>query len=180
MPKKSLMFTLVLAFVLMISTIFTPWSVAAKEKTPIMVTLKNTEGQTAGRATLKETKKGVQVHLHAEGLTPGVHGIHFHEKGVCKPPKFDSAGGHFNPYNKEHGLKNPKGPHAGDLKNVFADSNGKINIAFTTDRVTLKKGAENSLLDDDGSALVIHEGADDQKTNPSGDSGARVLCGTIK
>ncbi|TCP29831.1 Cu-Zn family superoxide dismutase [Scopulibacillus darangshiensis] len=146
----------------------------------VVVMLKNSKGQTVGQASLAETEKGVRIYLHAEGLKPGLHGIHFHEKGVCQLPDFKSAGGHFNPFGKEHGLENPKGPHAGDMENIFVDSKGKVNTSFVNPRVTLVKGERNSLRDQNGSALIIHEGADDQKTNPSGDSGSRVICGVIK
>ena len=135
---------------------------------PIKISMINKDGKSAGFATLKETPLGVGVHLHVTGLKPGKHGIHFHETGVCTPPDFKTAGGHFNPGHTEHGLKNTKGPHAGDLKNVIANKKGEINTVFSTNLVTLKKGMKNSLLDQDGSALVIHEGADDQMSNPSG------------
>lgn len=147
---------------------------------PIVVSLDNSRGEEIGEATLSETKKGVQIKLEAEGLSPGIHAIHFHEKGLCEPPDFQSAGPHFNPYGKEHGLDNPRGPHAGDMQNIFADKNGNVKTTIYNARVTLKKGKKNSLQDADGSALVIHEKGDDQKTNPSGNSGNRVACGVIK
>jgi Cu-Zn family superoxide dismutase len=159
-------------------------AVHAKEQTvnpsPVKISMINKDGHSAGYATLKETPLGVGVHLHVTGLKPGVHGIHFHETGVCTPPDFKSTGGHINPEHKEHGFLNPNGPHAGDLKNVTANNKGEINTVFSTQRVTLKKGMKNSLIDQDGSALVIHEGPDDQKSNPAGNSGGRVLCGVIK
>lgn len=151
----------------------------AKQQTQLKIPMVNQTGQVSGYAMLKETPLGLSVDLNVHGLKPGVHGIHFHEKGACVAPTFESAGGHFNPEHAEHGLENPKGPHAGDLKNVVADRNGNINTLFMTSRVTLKKGLKDSLLDQDGSALVIHAGEDDQKTNPSGNSGPRVMCGVI-
>lgn len=147
---------------------------------PIVVSLDNSRGEEIGEATLSETNKGVQIKLQAEGLSPGIHAIHFHEKGLCEPPAFQSAGPHYNPYGKEHGLENPRGPHAGDMQNIFSDKNGNVKTTIYNPRVTLKKGKKNSLRDMDGSALVVHEKGDDQKTNPAGNSGNRVACGVIK
>lgn len=142
--------------------------------------LKDIDGNTIGTATLTEGKNGVTIHLKAEKLPPGVHGFHIHEKGECQGAGFESAGGHFNPYNKEHGLDNPKGPHAGDLPNIEVDQNGKVDVKVVAPLVTLEEGKENSLFDEDGSALMIHEKADDNKTNPAGDAGSRIACGVIQ
>ncbi|MGV3489107.1 MAG: superoxide dismutase family protein [Tuberibacillus sp.] len=152
----------------------------AEEASPVAVLLKDANGKVVGQAMLGQAEDGVTVQLYVQGIKPGLHGIHFHEKGVCKPKDFKSAGEHFNPLGKEHGLKNPKGPHAGDLKNVFADQNGNIQTSFTTTLVTLEKGQKNSLRDKNGSALVIHAGEDDQMTNPAGNSGDRIICGEIR
>lgn len=142
--------------------------------------LKDIDGNTIGTATLTEGKSGVTIHLKAKNLPSGVHGFHIHEKGECKGVGFESAGGHFNPYNKEHGLDNPKGPHAGDLPNIEVDQNGKVDVKVVAPLVTLEEGKENSLFDEDGSALMIHEKADDNKTNPAGDAGSRIACGVIQ
>lgn len=142
--------------------------------------LKDIDGNTIGTATLTEGKSGVTIHLKAKNLPSGVHGFHIHEKGECKGAGFESAGGHFNPYNKEHGLDNPKGPHAGDLPNIEVDQNGKVDVKVVAPLVTLEEGKENSLFDEDGSALMIHEKADDNKTNPAGDAGSRIACGVIQ
>ncbi|HET7615795.1 MAG TPA: superoxide dismutase family protein, partial [Bacillales bacterium] len=101
-------------------------------------------------------------------------------KGKCVSPDFKSAGEHFNPFGKEHGLANPRGPHAGDLPNIVVGQNGKVNATFLARNVTLMKGKKNSLLDRNGSALIIHSQPDDNKSQPSGNSGARVMCGKIK
>lgn len=143
-------------------------------------TLRNAKGQAVGKAHFVEINKGVLVHVKVKGLAPGLHGIHFHEKGSCQPPKFLSAGEHFNPFYKEHGLENPKGPHAGDLKNLVVNHDGMADATFVTPRVTLAKGKKNALIDADGTALVIHAKPDDQKTNPTGGSGDRIICGVIK
>ncbi|BBN98429.1 superoxide dismutase family protein [Sporolactobacillus terrae] len=146
----------------------------------LIVSLINAKNEEMGTAKLSETAKGVRIELEAEGLTPGIHAIHFHEYGSCTPPDFMSAGAHFNPENKKHGLKNPMGPHAGDMVNIFADRHGHVKTVLFNSMVTLKEGKPNSLRDADGSALIIHEKGDDQVTDPSGNSGDRILCGVIK
>lgn len=140
----------------------------------------NSNKEKIGQARLGETPKGVMVQLKVSNLSPGIHGYHIHEIGKCEAPDFKSAGEHFNPVSKEHGFENPKGYHAGDLPNINVDEDGMISMTTITKHVTLQKGKANSLLDKDGSALVIHEKADDYKSNPSGDSGARIACGVIK
>ncbi|MCW5848888.1 MAG: superoxide dismutase family protein [Anaerolineae bacterium] len=143
--------------------------------------LKNASGQVVGSATLTQQASGVQVRVQVSGLDAGQHGIHLHTVGKCEGPDFASAGGHFNPLAKKHGHDNPEGPHAGDLGNppnitISADRTGALTA--TSSLVTLAEGV-NSLLDADGSALVIHAGLDDNKTDPAGNSGARVACGVI-
>ncbi|PPA70742.1 superoxide dismutase family protein [Jeotgalibacillus proteolyticus] len=146
----------------------------------IEVKMINVEGKQAGTALLNETAEGVKVALKVKGLEPGEKAVHFHEKASCEPPEFTSAGGHFNPHKKQHGFENPKGFHAGDLPNLVVDRDGTVDLELTVEAVTLKNGAENSLLDPDGSTLVIHEGPDDYKTDPAGNSGKRIICGEIK
>ncbi|HEY0827875.1 MAG TPA: superoxide dismutase family protein [Bacilli bacterium] len=144
------------------------------------VDLLNTKGEKIGTATLMQAAGGVKVAVKASGLTPGKHGIHFHEKGICDAPDFKSSGEHFNPKLKEHGLVNPQGPHAGDLPNLVVGKDGKVNTEMITSNVTLEMGKPNSLIKPGGVALVIHESEDDQLTNPAGNSGSRVACGVIK
>ena len=139
----------------------------------------NAEGNEIGEVTITETAVGMTIDIVAEGLTPGLHGTHIHEKGVCTPPSFESAGGHFNPTNKKHGFENPDGFHFGDLPNIEVGSDGKVNVSLKLTDITLKKGVETSILDSDGSALVIHEKVDDYKTDPSGNSGDRIACAVI-
>lgn len=116
----------------------------------------------------------------SRGATTGQHGIHFHTVGSCDPAnQFSSAGGHFNPYGKHHGLLAADGPHAGDLEAITIDSFGHATFLAGTPRVTLSPGP-TSLLDDDGSSVVLHALPDDQRTDPSGNSGARIACGVIK
>jgi superoxide dismutase, Cu-Zn family len=139
----------------------------------------NVDGDEIGGVTLTENGKGLTIVIKAEGLKPGLHGTHIHEKGECTPPTFESAGGHFNPAGKEHGFDNPKGFHLGDLPNIEVDEDGKVNVSLHLTDITLKPGKDNSILDKDGSALVIHEGPDDYKTDPAGNSGDRIACAAI-
>lgn len=152
--------------------------VSGENAKSIVTPIINTEGNEIGEVSFVESGDGVTISIQAEGLPPGMKGTHIHETGVCTPPDFTSAGGHFNPTHKEHGFDNPKGFHLGDLPNIEVDANGKVSAVVTTAEFTMKPGAANSILDSDGSALVIHEKADDFKTDPSGDSGARIACAT--
>ncbi|MDR7072966.1 superoxide dismutase family protein [Fictibacillus barbaricus] len=146
----------------------------------IVVNLINTKGDKAGEATLTQTAEGVKIGVNAAGIKPGPHGIHFHEKAICTPPDFKSAGSHFNVTNKQHGFLNPKGPHVGDIENVTANKSGVIHGEVLSAMVTLEEGKPNSLYTNGGTALVVHDQEDDYKTDPSGNSGDRVLCGVIK
>ncbi|MCD1295882.1 superoxide dismutase [Methanocella sp. CWC-04] len=141
--------------------------------------LKDTNGKEVGLARFTEDESGlVRVEVNVEGLSPGLHGIHIHEVGSCSPT-FAAAGGHYNPLGKKHGLSNPEGPHAGDLPNMGVNKDGKGYLNTTTDLATLSPGP-TTLFDQDGSAIVIHSGPDDQISDPSGNSGDRVVCGVIK
>ncbi|MEI4771273.1 superoxide dismutase family protein [Psychrobacillus sp. FJAT-51614] len=145
----------------------------------VQVSLLNSEGKEVGKATLSDNPKGVHILLEAEGLTPGTKAIHFHEKAICEKPEFTTAGAHVNPEHKEHGFQNPKGYHAGDLPNIEIDEDGKVELETVSPAVVLSAGKSNSLLDADGSSIIIHENADDYKTDPSGNSGKRIICGEI-
>ncbi len=146
----------------------------------VMAPIMNVDGDELGTVTLTQGPSGVAMDIDVTGLEPGEHGMHFHETGVCTAPDFkESAGGHFNPMDKEHGLDNPEGHHAGDLENLEVDEDGNAKVTITTDAVTLEAGADNSLVDADGTALIIHEGADDNMTDPAGDSGTPFACAEI-
>lgn len=156
-------------------------SLPVNEKTvaPISVEMMNNEGVKIGTATLSEASMGVNIRLKAEGLEPGKKAIHIHETGKCEKPSFESAGAHFNPSKMQHGFDNPKGFHAGDLPNIEIDNKGNVDIELHSAEVTLQQGKKNSLLDEDGSSLIIHEKEDDYTTDPAGSSGSRIACGAI-
>ncbi|HTY77693.1 MAG TPA: superoxide dismutase family protein [Candidatus Bathyarchaeia archaeon] len=141
------------------------------------VTLKDLNGAVVGSGVFLQESDGVRILLDVKGLPPGVKGVHIHDVGRCVPP-FDSAGPHFNPTKAMHGMDNPKGPHAGDLPNIEVDANGAGHLEFTNTRITLKPGP-NSIIDDNGSSLVVHESPDDGRTDPAGNSGKRIACGVI-
>ncbi|ASN07331.1 superoxide dismutase [Virgibacillus necropolis] len=139
----------------------------------------NPSGDMVGTATLKEQPEGVSVKVKVEGLKPGLHGIHVHEFPKCEGPDFKSAGNHFNPEGKDHGAMHPKGPHLGDLPNVEADSSGVVDVELMLAGATMLEG-KKSLFKDQGKSLIIHSDMDDGVSQPSGDSGERLICGEIK
>jgi Cu-Zn family superoxide dismutase len=135
-------------------------------------------GRLVGTAMFTPTAGGLQVTARFQGLAPGQHGIHVHTTGACDPPDFMTAGGHFNPTNKQHGLNNPQGPHVGDLPNLEVGANGTASFSGVLGGASLGSGA-TSLLKENGTALVIHQDPDDEMTDPAGNSGPRVACGLI-
>lgn len=153
--------------------------VSENKVAPLQIDVMNSQGDKIGQATIVEASIGVTIRLQAEGLEPGVKAIHIHETGKCDKPDFKTAGAHFNPYKKEHGFENPKGYHSGDLPNLEVSQDGKVDIEMHAAEVTLVQGKNNSLLDEDGSALIIHEKADDYKTDPAGNAGNRIACAPI-
>jgi Cu-Zn family superoxide dismutase len=154
-------------------------SPAAAAEATAKAALKSAEGKDVGTATFTPGKDGVEVSVQATGLPPGKHGIHIHAAGKCEAPEFKSAGGHFNPAGHKHGLHNPEGAHAGDLPNLTVGNDGKAKATFTARGATLGAG-EGSLFGPEGTALVIHAGEDDEKSDPAGNSGARIACGVVE
>lgn len=139
----------------------------------------NAQGQKIGTAKIVESYGGVRVDLDVSQLPPGTHGFHFHTVGKCEGPDFKSAGAHFNPEMKKHGKDNPEGPHAGDMVNITVKPDGTVKTSIVDAKVTLDAGA-NSLFHEGGSSIMIHEKEDDYKTDPSGNSGARIACGVVE
>ncbi len=175
MPERWLTYTML---VLLSVGIFSAERVLARSKERAAALLRNAEGKMVGMAHFTQESKGVRIAVTVKNLSPGERGIHIHAVGRCEPPDFASAGPHFNPLGKQHGLKNPAGPHAGDLPNLVVKEDGSAIYEQVTESVTLVAG-ELSLFDADGSALIIHADADDQQTDPTGNSGGRVICGVI-
>jgi len=140
--------------------------------------LRDKNGTSVGMATFREATGGVLVSVEVKGLTPGLHAVHVHAVGKCEGPAFTSAGGHFNPAQKKHGLRSPEGPHAGDMPNMYVAKDGAGSFEVLNDNISLKPG-DRSVFDADGSALVIHAGVDDYVTDPTGNAGDRVACGII-
>ncbi|MEP7030796.1 MAG: superoxide dismutase family protein [Pseudolabrys sp.] len=141
--------------------------------------LMDASGKATGSANLTQTADGVLINVSVKGLPPGEHAFHVHAVGKCEPP-FTSAGGHFNPGAKKHGLLAAEGHHAGDMPNLHVPQSGDLTVEVLNTAITLDKGKPNSVFDKDGTALVIHAKSDDYKTDPTGDAGGRIACGVIK
>jgi superoxide dismutase, Cu-Zn family len=137
--------------------------------------LTTADGKSVGTATATQVGNGIQVVVAGRDMPPGAHGAHVHTVGKCDAPKFETAGSHWNPDAKKHGLENTAGPHAGDMPNIDVAANGTGNLTFT-----LPGGTFDGLFDADGSAFVIHAKPDDMKTDPSGNSGDRIACGVFQ
>ena len=139
----------------------------------------NTEGAVVGKATFEQAPTGVLMTVEVAGLPPGAHGIHLHSAGACTPD-FKAAKGHINPGKVKHGLLNPEGPDNGDLPNLYVAADGSAKAEFFTTRVSVAGGDMPALLDEDGSAVVIHDKPDDHMTQPIGGAGGRIGCGIIE
>jgi Cu-Zn family superoxide dismutase len=159
--------------VLMILSTFSAAAQSAK------AALKDKDGNAVGSAILTQTPAGVLIALSVKGLPAGEHAFHVHGVGKCEPP-FTSAGGHFNPNNKKHGILAPEGAHAGDMPNLHIPTSGELVVEVLNGAVTLEKGRPNSLFGPEGTALIIHAGKDDYKTDPTGEAGGRIACGLVE
>jgi superoxide dismutase, Cu-Zn family len=140
--------------------------------------LLDSRGKKVGTAELTQTPDGVKITLTVSELPRGQHAFHIHNVGKCEGPDFKSAGAHFNPYNKKHGLKNPDGPHAGDMENIEVGADGTGKAEIVNKQVTLADGP-NSLFHEGGTTTVLHASPDDNMTDPAGNAGARIACGVI-
>jgi Cu-Zn family superoxide dismutase len=154
-------------------------AVAGTSSVSAAANMKGFDGNGLGKVSFSQTTEGVLLQVQLEGLKPGVHAIHIHETGKCEGPDFKSAGGHFNPDNVSHGYLVGRESHAGDMPNFTVSSDGKAAVEIMNPDVTLTAGKPNSLLGGSGAAVVVHSGADDYKSQPAGDAGARVACGVI-
>lgn len=140
--------------------------------------LKDATGKDVGAVDLIQTPHGVLLKLSLKGISAGEHAFHVHAVGKCEPP-FTSAGGHFNPGGRKHGMEAADGAHAGDMPNLHVPASGELVVEVANPAISLVKGQPNSVFDADGSAIVIHAGADDYKTDPAGNAGDRIACGVI-
>lgn len=138
----------------------------------------NSLGESVGTAIFSERHGGIAMQIEVHGLRPGSHGFHIHTVGTCQPPDFTSAGGHFNPWGKKHGERNPEGMHAGDLPNLQVDAKGVGRLGVAIAGVAMDEG-RNGLFHPGGTSLIIHADADDGLTDPAGNAGKRVVCGVI-
>jgi Cu-Zn family superoxide dismutase len=155
------------------------WASAGFAQSAAHADIVDAQGKKVGTAAFRASASGVRIDVNVSGFPPGTHGIHIHSVGKCEGPAFTSAGPHHNPTSKKHGNDNPEGPHAGDLLNLEVNADGLGKASVLDQHVTLGEG-QSSLFHEGGTSLVIHANADDYKTDPAGNSGARIACGVIE
>ena len=141
--------------------------------------VRDSAGMSRGTAVASQIGNTIRIQVSAANMSPGAYGVHVHTVGRCDPPRFESAGGHWNPTNQQHGQQNPQGMHKGDLPNLVVGANGRGTMTINIPGASLA-GAAHRLLDADGAALVMHASPDDYRTDPSGNSGARIACGVFR
>lgn len=153
----------------------------AQDMATSTVALSGADGADHGTVELRQTPSGVLLTAKLTNIPAGIHGFHIHETGACDAADgFRSAGGHYAGMNDTHGLMAEGGPHSGDMPNIHVPESGSLDIEIYNANISLKDGEENSLFDDDGSAIVIHAGADDYESQPSGEAGDRIACGIVE
>ncbi|HEX2764587.1 MAG TPA: superoxide dismutase family protein [Allosphingosinicella sp.] len=152
---------------------------APQERLSGSAELRDAAGAVRARAAVEQEDGGVRVRVEATDMSPGAYGVHIHAIGRCDPPDFASAGPHWNPTGRMHGRENPDGPHKGDLPNLLVGADARGSFEYRIPDVAIGAG-RGDLFDEDGAALVIHERADDLRTDPSGNSGARIACGVLR
>ncbi len=168
-------------FLLAVGALVSIAAVACSQSNTASSELKDASDAAVGEATLTAADETgvVGVTIDVRGLPAGTHGVHIHDVGRCDPPDFTTAGGHYNPSRKRHGLEDPDGPHNGDLPNLVVEPDGTGTLQ-TVNRLLADLPGDENLFDGDGVALVIHAGPDDHVTDPSGGSGDRIACGVIR
>jgi superoxide dismutase, Cu-Zn family len=161
------------------STDTAPADAAPPAPQSVSAELRDPSGNVRARATAEQVGDGIRVRVEAAGLAPGAYGAHVHTTGRCDPPGFTTAGGHWNPTVQQHGKDNPQGMHKGDLPNLLVGADGRGSFEYTIPNASISGSSPNLLMDADGATMMIHQQADDFRTDPSGNSGARIACGVL-